>query len=358
MENRPIRSSYRRLACYLAALLIGSALCACSSTPVDNSPGTPRSPASYRELNLKADQLYSQAHKLLINSDYERASKAFDKVITRFPFTPYATQSQLEQIYAQYRSYQTDAASSDADLFLREHPRHPHADYVLYLKGLIDQSRDKSLLYDLPIDTTQFDPSNKQRAFQDFALLAQRYPHSKYYSDARQRMIYLRDQIASHEFDVAQFYTHRGAWLSAAKRAQGVVADYPGAPATADALLLLKRCYAKLGLTALENQVETLITANAGSIQAAKSPAVMKAVANAAPPAMTDVPAAATLPSAANKPATDTAVKTSQITPDKAASQTTADTAATTEDKYSEDTHLTMSSKLDAAGGDTTSDSN
>lgn len=318
MKNCPIRPSYRRLACYLATLLIGSALCACSSTPVDNSPGTPSSPASYRELNLKADQLYSQAHKLLVNSDYESASKAFDKVITRFPFTPYATQSQLEQIYAQYRNYQTDAASSSADLFLREHPRHPYADYVLYLKGLIDQSRDNSLLYDMPIDTIQFDPSNKQRAFQDFALLAQRYPHSKYYSDARQRMIYLRDQIADHALEVAQFYTRRGAWLSAAKRAQGVLADYPGSPATADALLLLKRCYAKLGLTAQEKQVETLITANALSIRVAKSPTVMTAIANAAPPAPTDV-------SAANKPAADTVVKTSRTTPDSAASQAITD---------------------------------
>lgn len=302
MENRPIRSSYRRLACTLAALLAGSALCACSSTPANNAPGTPRSPASYRELNLKADQLYSQAHKLLVKADYEQASKAFDKVIARYPFTPYATQSQLEQIYAQYRSYQTDAASSNAELFLREHPRHPHADYVQYLKGLIDQSRDKSLLRDLPINTIQFDPSNEQRAFQDFALLTHRYPHSKYYSDARQRMIYLRNRIANHDLDVARFYVRRGAWLSAAKRAQAVLAYYPGAPATAGALQLLKRCYAKLGMTALEQQVETLMAANTESIQAAKSPAAMMAIANAAPPAMTEAPAAATQPNVANKP--------------------------------------------------------
>lgn len=335
MKNRSLRPSSRRLALSFAALLVGATLCACSSTPnkegggisipvnnpfhpADNLPGTPRKPGSDRELELKADQLYRQAHKLLVNSEYANASTAFDKVITRFPFTPYATQSELEQIYAQYRNYEIDAAASGADRFLREHPRHPHADYVLYLKGLIDQSRDQSLLRFLPLDTAQFDVSNKQSAFQDFALLLQRYPHSQYNWDARQRMIFLRNRIAVHEIDVARFYTRRGAWLAAAKRAQNVVADYPGAPATADALLLLKRCYAKLGLTALEKQAETLITANARSIQAAKSPIVTTTAASAAPPPMAEVSGPA-----ASEPVTATALKTTPTTRSKAAVLTT-----------------------------------
>lgn len=291
--------SNRRLHRCLAVFLFGAAMVGCSSNPnrdpadhgpidnpfkpVDNSPGTPQSPASVRELNLKAATLYLRAHYLLENSEYNGADKAFDKVISQYPFTRYSTQAQLEQIYAQYRSYSTDTAGDSADRFLREHPRHPHADYVLYLKGLIDESRDSSLEQYLPISATEHDPSAKQRAFQDYALLMQRYPDSKYAWNARQRMVSLRNEISAHELEIARFYLRRGAWLSAAKRAQSVIADYPGAPATAKALLLLKRCYTKLGLTDQEKQVEQLIAANGASMKAADHPQTVT-ISEAAPP--------------------------------------------------------------------------
>ena len=298
------RLSNRHLYRCLGVLLVGITLVGCSSNPnrdpvdqgpinnpfkpADNSPGTPQSPASARELNLKAATLYRRAHHQLENAEYNGADKSFDKVISQYPFTRYSTQAQLEQIYAQYRSYQTDTAGGSADRFLREHPRHPHADYVLYLKGLIDQSRDSSLQQYLPISSTEHDPTAKERAFQDFALLTQRYPHSKYFWNARQRMVSLRNEIAAHELEIARFYIRRGAWLSAAKRAQTVIANYPGAPATAKALLVLKRCYGKLGLTDQEKQVETLIAANQPSMKAADHPQVVTISEQVPPPPPAD----------------------------------------------------------------------
>lgn len=252
--------------------------------PRDEGPGGRLSHAAEREKQLKADQLYRRGHKELLNAEYTAAAKTFDDLITRYPFTPYATQAQIEQVYAQYRSYNTDAAGAGADRFLREHPRHPHADYVLYLRGLIDQSRDQSLLQYLPISPAEHDPNDKQHAFQDFALLLQRYPNSRYDWDARQRMVSLRNDIAVHELSIARFYMKRGAWLAAAKRAQNVIANYPGAPATADALLDLKRCYAQLGLKDQEQQVDALIAANQKSIKAARSPSVVRLSRNDVPP--------------------------------------------------------------------------
>lgn len=252
--------------------------------PRDEGPGSRPSHAAEREKQLKADQLYRRGHKELLNAEYTNAAKTFDDLITRYPFTPYATQAQIEQVYAQYRSYNTEAAAAGADRFLREHPRHPHADYVLYLRGLIDQSRDQSLLQYLPINPAEHDPNDKQHAFQDFALLLQRYPNSRYNWDARQRMVSLRNDIAVHELSIARFYMKRGAWLAAAKRAQNVIANYPGAPATADALLDLKRCYTQLGLKDQEQQVDTLIAANQKSLKAARSPTVVRMSTQDAPP--------------------------------------------------------------------------
>lgn len=263
----------RRTAGIIAAyLLVCVAISGCSTTPLNkgkHTGGETPGHATAKQINQQASQLYRKAHTMLVNAAFKDASRTYDKVISQYPFTPYATQSQLEEIYAQYRSLEPDEAAASADRFLREHPRYPNIAYVYYLKGLIDQSRDKSLFDFLPIPTAGYDPNAKKKAFQDFALLLQRFPHTRYTWDARQRMVYLRNRIAEHDLLIVRFYMRRGAWLAAAKRAENIITRYPGAPATATALLDLKRCDGKLGLKDQEKQVDILIGTNARTIRAA-----------------------------------------------------------------------------------------
>lgn len=270
--------------CLAPLLLLCCALAACSST--GDKGDNPTSPPNIdtdnsfqakheriehrRDLERNASELYKRAHERLLSGNYTEANKEYDMIMSRFPFSRYATQAQLEQVYAKYRSYDPDDAIADANRFLREHPRHPHVDYVMYLKGLIDSTRDDSLTQYLPLDQSGHDPAYLRSAFEDFALLVRRFPDSRYAWDAHLRMISLRDRIAAHELNIANFYVRRGAWLAAARRAEDVIAGYPGAPATAKALLLLKTCYTKLGLKDQEKQVETLIAANQATLKAAR----------------------------------------------------------------------------------------
>lgn len=263
--------------------------------PFRNSAASPGAPLSERELRLEADQAYRRAHESLVASDYETAITRFTGLIAKYPFSDYATQAELEKIYAQYRSFQPDEAVIAADRFLREHPRHPNADYVQYIKGLVDYGRDAGIIDYLPLDNSKRDATNARRAYDDFALLLQKYPNSRYAGDARQRMVYLRNKVAAHELSVAQYYLKRGAWVAASKRAESIIAEYPGAPATADALLLLQEAYDKLGQTAQAAELKQLIAANAASLSAARAPkskAAPLAVVQRADDAATIVPVA------------------------------------------------------------------
>lgn len=262
-------------------------------------------------MELKAGQLYKDAHKRLLNGSYVQASQDFDTLMSKFPFSRYATQAQLEQIYADFRSFKPEKALSDANRFLQEHPRHPHADYALYLEGLINASRNDSITRYLGIDQSDHDPTYLRAAFQDLALLTRRYPKSLYYADARQRMISLRNRIADHDLDITHFYLSRGAWVAAARRAKSIVANYPGAPATAKALLIMKDCYAKLGLSEQEKQVDTLISANRASLVAAHLKPPAKQASATQPPNLTPAPPAPTSSaSAAHAPTPSTSSST------------------------------------------------
>ena len=280
-----------------AAALASSLLLAGCSSDAKREPGSKpvspfkdrdrlgnRGPVSERELKLEADQLYRLARKSLESADYAEAQLRYDALIERYPFTDHAVQAELEKIYAQHREYKPDEALQAADRFLREHPRHPRADYVQYLKGVINAERDAGLLSALPIDDSRKDVGNSRRAYDEFSLLLQKYPASRYSQDAQARMVALRNRIADNEMHVVRYYQRRGAHLAAAKRAEQVIAQYPGAPATVDALKTLRNSYRELGLSQQAQDAERLLAAQkSGEVVGVQEP-----VAKVAPPPASD----------------------------------------------------------------------
>jgi len=92
--------------------------------------------------------------------------------------------------------------------------------------------------------------------------VVEQYPKSEYAHDALQRMVYLRDRLASYDVHVARYYLKRGAYVAAAQRARGVVDQYNGAPAVKEALAIMIECYDKLGLEPLAAQSREVYAAN------------------------------------------------------------------------------------------------
>jgi outer membrane protein assembly factor BamD len=301
----PFRSSLGHLAC-LAVIAVLAAGCSSNKDRSDRpenpfktateGPGGTKAPLSDRELRKQANELYLHAREALDNADYSVAITRYDTLIARYPFSDYSTQAELEKIYAQYKSYQADEAVTAADRFLRAHPRHPHADYVQYLKGVTDFERDGGVLETITPGSAKRDVGNQRRAFEDFALLLQRYPNSRYAGDARRRMMYSRNRIADHELSVAQFYVTRGAYVAAAKRATDIITEYPGAPATAEALKILQRSYAKIGMEQEAKDTASLIAMNSDTVHYTDAPKpglIVAPVAPAAAPAEASAPAEA-----------------------------------------------------------------
>ena len=76
--------------------------------------------------------------------------------------------------------------------------------------------------------------------------------------DARQRIIYLRNVLARHELQIADFYLRKGAYLAAVERGRWVLERYPQATATRDALATMVEGY--LGLNMRDRAREVLKT--------------------------------------------------------------------------------------------------
>lgn len=213
--------------------------------------------------NWSAERLYVEAHKAMNDYDFSKAIGYYEKLETRFPFGVLATQAQLEQAYAYYKSDQPASALATLDRFIRLNPESPEVAYALYLKGLVDFNQGRSFLDRfLPVDDAERDPAGLRQAFQVFGELLRRFPHSKYAADARQRMVYLRNVLARHELDIARFYYRRKAYVAAANRARYLVRFYSGTPSVPDALVLMVESYRALGLPGPANDALAVLKAN------------------------------------------------------------------------------------------------
>jgi outer membrane protein assembly factor BamD len=199
-----------------------------------------------------ASTLYSEAKSSLDDGAYEQAIKYYEKLSARYPFGRYAQQAELEIAYAYYKSDEPVSAIATLDRFIKLYPRHANLDYTYYLRGLINFNQGMNIVERyLPVDRSQRDPGATRQSFQDFGEVVRRFPNSKYTPDARQRMVYLRNNLARYEVHVARYYLGRGAYLAATNRGKYVVEHYQQTPAVPDALAIMVRAYHAMGMNDL-----------------------------------------------------------------------------------------------------------
>lgn len=199
-----------------------------------------------------ASRLYSTAKSEIKQGDYTKAIELLRKLEARYPFGRYAQQAQMEIAYAYYKDDEPESAIAAADRFIKLYPRHRNVDYLYYLKGLVNFYAGRDLLAKyLPIDPTQRDPGSTTQSFQDFSVLVEKFPNSRYARDAVQRMIFLRNNLGEYELHVADYYMRRGAWLAAANRAKYVIEQFQHTTAVPGALATMARAYRKLELNDL-----------------------------------------------------------------------------------------------------------
>jgi outer membrane protein assembly factor BamD len=136
-------------------------------------------------------------------------------------------------------------------------------DYAYYLRGLLNFNNGKGILErHLVRDASQRDPGASLQAFNDFSELIKRFPDSRYVADSQLRMRYLRNILAQHEVNVANWYMRRGAFVAAANRARYVVENYQQTPAMPDALALMAKAYKVLELNQLSDDALRVLELN------------------------------------------------------------------------------------------------
>jgi len=210
-----------------------------------------------------ASQIFTKGEKALHNRNYGEAIKRFEALDVQYPYGPDTEESQLHIIYAYYKNNDYLSAEAAADRFIHAHPANPHVDYAYFMRGLSNYYQNMGVFERLfAVDFATRDLTQIKKSFVDFSSLAKQYPNSYYAPAAHQYTIYLRNVLANHQLEVAQYYYDRGAYVAAANRASLVVQHYQGAPAVPLALKMMAQSYHQLHRFELEKEVNTVLGYN------------------------------------------------------------------------------------------------
>jgi outer membrane protein assembly factor BamD len=192
-----------------------------------------------------AEEDYKAGMEELRTHNYVEATRYFEHVKTKYPFSKYAALGELRLADAKFDQDHMIEAADAYQQFVKLHPNHEEADYAAYRAGLAHWKEGPSDFFLFP-PPAEKDLTQVRDAAKELASFVQKYPTSKYRPEAETLLARARGLLADHEWFVAEYYAKRGHWTGAAGRLEGLVRDYPGSPREPEALYALAQAYLKV----------------------------------------------------------------------------------------------------------------
>ena len=207
--------------------------------------------------------LYRMAQDRMNAQNFMGAVESLARIERFYPFGVYAEQARADLIYAHYMTGDYDQAYAASEKFIRLYPRNTNIDYAYFMKGMTGYYADDGLLGNIfSLSLAKRDISGAMQSYADLTEFLIRYPESEYIDSARERLIFLRNLIASSELDGAEYYMKRGAYLAALKRANYVLKNIPNSTETERALDIMKRSFIELGYEEYADKISSVEVIN------------------------------------------------------------------------------------------------
>jgi outer membrane protein assembly factor BamD len=198
------------------------------------------------------DVLYNQGLANLEAGKLVEASRKFEAVDRDHPYSDFGRKAKVMIAFTKYRQGEYKGAIESGRRFVTEFPADPDAAYAQYIVGLAYYRQIKDVTRD------QREARSTAAAMQE---LVDRYPESEYVDDAKEKIIFARDQLAGKEMQVGRYYQERREYIAAITRFKAVVQTYGNTRHVEEALLRLTETYYSMGLTA-EAQTAAAVLGN------------------------------------------------------------------------------------------------
>jgi len=204
-------------------------------------------------------EIFNEGMLELDGGQVDNAIKLFERLRAAYPASKYSLQSRLETIYALHEKERFDEAIDMSNDFIKLFPNHFSTPYAYYLKGISSENKSKSILDDYITDNAERDTSSVKTSLDYYLELINKFPNSQYATEAKDRLVIIRNILARHELVIAIFYAKKEAYLAAINRCKFIINNYPNTPSVPAALHLLSYSYEKINAKTLANDAKRVL---------------------------------------------------------------------------------------------------
>ena len=223
-----------------AALALALMLSGCGALNAINPFSGPSKPQAKVDVSqMSAEDLYNSGLEKLRAGNYGQSVTQFDLVQQNYPYSPWATNAQLMEGFANYQDDNYSDAVAQLDHYISLHPLGADTSYAYYLRALCFYEQ---------IADIQRDQRGTLQAMTALQEVVNRFPDTAYARDATLKIDLCRDHLAGKEMLIGRYYERQHLYEAAINRYQRVVLDYQTTNHVAEALERLVECYLKIGL--------------------------------------------------------------------------------------------------------------
>ncbi len=234
----------KKLKIFLCIIFINIVILSCSSND-DESKN--------KAIEQSSRELYQIAMIDLDQKNYEKAILKFKEIIYKYPLSNEGVQSEIMLGFIDYLELNYDEAIYKFNRIIKIYPSHKNIDYVYYMRAVS---------YFEQISGENFDGQNNIEAKKNFQELLNRFPESEYTKDSRQKLIFINENIAAKDMEVAIFYLNQKQYLAALGRYNKVIEKYPKSKFIPEALYRLVEIYTILGMKEEAEKAASVIVYN------------------------------------------------------------------------------------------------
>ncbi|MCQ2599592.1 MAG: outer membrane protein assembly factor BamD [Alphaproteobacteria bacterium] len=207
--------------------------------------------------NVTVDQplseIYANAYHEFEKHNYDVAASEFQRAETQYPSSPFAADALVMAAYSMYMDNDFAGALLVTDRFMRFHPGHSDAAYILYLRGMC---------YYRQVSDVRREPGMSVHALQQFETLVERFPNTDYAKNAKNKIIILKNYIAGKVMYAARSDMKHKNWTSAISQLQNIITSAQETVMTPEALYRLTECYNAIGLPSQANGYAQMLRLN------------------------------------------------------------------------------------------------
>ena len=198
-------------------------------------------------------EMYKNALSLSLSGKHDKAAIKFDNLNLNYPYSTLSAKAEIMTAYSLYQNNEIKKTIIKLQSFLEMNPSGELSEYAQYLLGMC---------YYVQISNQERDPNLSKKSMNYFKIVISKYPDGKYAKDAKLKIQYINNSLASNELSIGVFYLRKNSPLAAIKRFKFIIKNYKNTNVIPETLYRLCEALLMISLEEEARQSKALLVYN------------------------------------------------------------------------------------------------